>query len=388
MKYRKFGALDYNASVLGFGCMRFPQKDGKIDRPEATKMLHYAIDHGVNYLDTAYVYHDGESELLVGEALKGGYRDKVKLATKLPVWKVDSAQDFDRLLNEQLEKLQTESIDFYLLHALGRDVWRKMDGLGVLDWAEKAIAGGRFKHLCFSFHDEPSAFFEIVDGYDKWAMCQIQYNYIDLECRELVKYGASKGLAVVVMEPLLGGNLVNPPQPVQAIWDTASQKRTAADWALQWLWNQPEVSLILSGMSSMKQVEENLASAENWAVNVLSERELSLFTDVRELYRRLKPIPCTQCDYCKPCPNGVNIPRNFQIYNQGMMYNNPEGARGGYGWMLQAVKIGLDDHDERAFLCSQCGVCEEKCPQKIQIADWMKTVHEVLGEGKPFRNSI
>lgn len=388
MQYRQFGKLDFKPSALGFGCMRFPTRDGKIDRPEAGKMLQYAIERGVNYLDTAYPYHGGESESLVGDFLAGGYRDRVKLATKMPVWLVNSAADFDRLLNEQLQKLRTDVIDFYLLHALDKEAWHKVRDLGVLDWAEKAMADGRFRYLGFSFHDDFAAFREIVDAYDRWTMCQIQYNYIDIASRECVRYGADKGLAVVVMEPLLGGSLVNPPESIRAVWEAAPQQRSAAAWGLQWLWNQPEVSLILSGMSTMAQVEENLAAAANSGVNILSPAELEMFDRVRELYRSLRVIPCTRCEYCQPCPNGVSIPRNLNIYNEGLMYDKPEKARGEYDWMIQSLKLGIADHDERAAICTGCGICETKCPQKIPIAAWLRVIDAVLGQGKEFRKSL
>ena len=385
MKYRRFGQLDWQVSVLGFGCMRFPTKNddsSNIDEPEATRMLHYAIDHGVNYLDTAYPYHGGNSELFLGRALKGRYREKVKLATKLPCWKVEAAGDFDKFLNEQLVKLQTGHIDFYLLHALNEENWHKVRDPGVLEWAAGAIADGRIGHLGFSFHDKYEVFQEIVDAYDGWTFCQIQYNYMDVENQAGVKglqYAASKGLAVVIMEPILGGRLVNPPQPIQSLWDTAAKKRAPADWALQWLWNQPEVSVVLSGMSTMQQVEENVASAEASGTNTLTEEELALVAQVRAKYTELCPIPCTKCGYCMPCPNGVNIPRNFELYNQGVMYDKPDQSREVYTQWFPEL--------ERADKCIQCRECEEKCPQSIPISEWMPIVHAVLGENQPYEAS-
>jgi len=382
MKYRRFGKLDWQVSALGFGCMRLPVIGGdhaNIDEQEATRMLHYAIDHGVNYVDTAYPYHGGNSEYFLGRALQGGYRDRIRLATKLPCWLVESADDFDKFLNEQLKRLQTDHIDFYLLHGLGRERWHKMRDLGILERAEKAKADGRIGHICFSFHDSYDVFKEIVDGYDGWTACQIQYNYMDIENQAGTKglqYAASKGLAVVIMEPLLGGRLVNPPQPIQELWDSAPQKRTPAAWALQWLWNQPEVSVVLSGMSTMEQVQENVASAAASEVGSLSEEELALIARVRARYRELCPIPCTRCGYCMPCPNGVNIPRNFEIYNEGAMYDKPEHARDAYTrWFPEP---------ERANQCIGCRECEDKCPQQIPISEWMPLVHQVLGEGRPY----
>ena len=381
MQYRKFGQLDWQVSALGFGCMRLPStgdNNANIDEPEATKMLHYAIDQGVNYVDTAYPYHGGNSERFVGRALKGGYRDKVKLATKLPTWLTKEYSDFDKYLNEQLKKLQTDHIDFYLLHALNGERWPTLKEIGVFDWAEKAIADGRIRHLGFSFHDNYSVFEQIINDYDKWTFCQIQYNYIDVENQAGTKglqYAASKGLAVVIMEPLLGGKLVNPPPPIQQLWDSAPSQRSPADWALQWLWSQPEVSLVLSGMSTFAQVEENIASAGVSQVNLLhAEAEQQIIDQVRLKYQELSPIPCTKCEYCLPCPNGVNIPRNFDVYNEGVMYDKIDQSRQAYSWWIPDL--------ERAEVCIQCLECEQLCPQQIPISEWMPHIHAVLGEGK------
>lgn len=378
MQYRKFGNLDWPVSALGFGCMRLPTVDGKnahINEAEAARMLHHAIDQGVNYIDTAYPYHGGQSELFVGQALKGGYRQKVRLATKMPSWLIERPADFDKYLNEQLQKLQTDHIDFYLLHALKKDWWPKLRDLGVREWAEKAIADGRIGHLGFSFHDEYPVFQQIVDEYDRWAFCQIQYNYMDIDNQAGTKglrYAAEKGLAVVVMEPLLGGRLVNPPEPIQKIWDTAAHKRAPVDWALQWLWNQPEVSVVLSGMSTMEQVEQNLASTDASGINSLPpDADLELFDKVRIQYQELSPIDCTACEYCLPCTEGIDIPRNLQAYNEGIMYQNIDSARAAYSFIPA---------EARANLCIQCLDCEQLCPQNIPISAWMEHIHEVLGE--------
>ena len=382
MKYRNFGKLDWKASALGFGCMRFPvigEDRGNIDEAEAIRMLRWAIDSGVNYLDTAYPYHDRQSEILVGKALRDGYRERVHLATKLPAWAVSEEADFDRLLNEQLAKLQTDHVDFYLLHGMRRERWEKMLACNILEAADRALEDGRVRHMGFSFHDSLDVFKEVVDGYDKWAMCQIQYNYMNEELQagtEGLKYAADKGLAVVVMEPLLGGRLVNPPDAVQAIWDEAETKRSAAEWALQWLWNKPEVSVVLSGMSTMQQVMENVESAAHSDVNVLSQDELNLVSRARDKYNELCPIPCTKCQYCMPCPNGVDIPGNFAIYNEGMMYNKPDWARDRYAKM---------EEGKRASACIACRICEDKCPQSILISQWMTVVDEVLGQGAEYR---
>jgi predicted aldo/keto reductase-like oxidoreductase len=387
LQFRRFGKLDFSVSALGFGAMRLPQKDGKIDEETAQRMLYYAIDHGVNYVDTAYTYHGGESEVFLGKALTGGYREKVKLATKLPCWLVKGPDDFDKYLNEQLMRLQADCVDFYLLHSLNREKWLRLRDLGVLNWAEKAKKDGRFKYLGFSFHDDGETFKQIVDAYD-WDMCQIQYNFIDVENQagtEGLRYAAGKGIPVVVMEPLLGGKLADPPAPIQSIWDQAAQKRLAIDWALRWLWHQPEVAVVLSGMSSMEQVQQNVAFASDPGYDALNEAELALYGRVRDTYKTLTAIPCTNCRYCMPCPHHVDIPGNFKAYNEGVAYEKPDAARGQYDWWRYSYEeLKLVEHDIRALNCVGCGECEEKCPQGIPIRRWIAKVHEVLGEGKPF----
>jgi predicted aldo/keto reductase-like oxidoreductase len=377
MQYRTFGKLDWKPSALGFGAMRLPTIDGdpaQIDEAEATRMIRYAIDHGVNYIDTAYPYHRENSERFLGRALKDGYRERIKLATKVPCWKVEAADDFDRFLDEQLAKLQTDHIDFYLLHGLGSKSWSKMRDLDVLHWAERAMADGRIGYLGFSFHDKHEAFVDIVDATDLWTFCQIQYNYMDIEYQAGMKglhHAASKGLAVVVMEPIRGGSLANNvPPSVQAIWDRAPVQRTPADRALRWVWNQPEVSLVLSGMSTMEHVEENIATAASALPGTLTEGELALYELVRDEYDKLCPIPCTDCQYCLPCPSGVNIPRVFTIYNNMMMYGDKNRA--------QMIYNSFMKEDERANLCIECGECLEKCPQMIEIPDWLAKAHEAL----------
>jgi predicted aldo/keto reductase-like oxidoreductase len=380
MQYRSFGRLDWNVSALGFGCMRFPTPDGNrfsgnIDEAESLRMVRHAIDNGVNYLDTAYVYHDGQSERLLAKALKDGYREKVKLATKLPTWSVESAADFDRILNEQLQKLQTDHIDFYLLHALSRTRWREIVlKHDLLTRAEAALADGRIRHLGFSFHDEYEAFDEIVNGSDLWSFCQIQYNYMDTENQagtRGLKLAAGKGLAVVVMEPLMGGRLAEPPQEVRDAMESFPLHRSPVEWALQWLWDQPEVSVVLSGMSAMTQVEENLISADRSVVKSLSPAELTLIAEVKEKYSTRIAIPCSKCNYCMPCPNGLNIPANFEFYNYAHLYDNVADAQFRYKLFLK--------EEQRASACIACGLCEEMCPQGIAISEQMAKVAALLG---------
>lgn len=379
MRYRKFGKLDWEVSVLGFGAMRLPvvnEQMANIDEPEAIRMIRHAIDHGVNYVDTAYFYHMGNSERLVGKALQDGYREKIKVATKLPARSVEKAEDFDRFLNEQMERLQIDKIDFYLLHGLFRESWHRVRDFKVFDWAEKKMAEGLFDNLAFSFHDEYDVFTEIVDGYDNWVFSQVQYNYMDIEQqagRRGVEYAADKGLAVVVMEPLRGGKLSKePPEAVARIWDSAPRQLRPVEWALQWVWNQPEVTMALSGMSTMEQVVENLAIADRSGVGTLTEEELKLFDRVRDAYNSLSPVPCTDCQYCLPCPSGVEIPRVFHIYNDATIYDDVRAGRFIYG-----SDFGLKA-EQRADQCTECGECLLKCPQHIEIPDWLKKAHELL----------
>jgi len=373
MQYRKFGKLDWQASALGFGAMRLPvigDDPAQIDEPKAIEMIRYAIDHGVNYVDTAYPYHGGQGEVVVGQALQDGYRGKVKLATKLPCWLVETPADFDRLLHEQFEKLQTEHVDFYLLHALWRDRWERMKAMDVFAWAEKALADGRIGHLGFSFHGTLPLFKEVIDAYD-WTMCQIQYNLLNEDVQagtEGLAYAAERGVAVVIMEPLLGGALADPPDAVKAVWDAANAD--PFDVALRWLWDKPQISVVLSGMSAPEHVRENLESAERSGVGALADEERELVARVQSAYSELDSIPCTKCAYCMPCPNGVAIPRNFELYNQATVYGNEDLAGSLYNYHMPEA--------ERAGACIACRECEEKCPQQLEISALLMEVHEKL----------
>jgi predicted aldo/keto reductase-like oxidoreductase len=370
MKYRRFGKLDFKASALGFGAMRLPvigEDHSNIDEPKAIEMLRYAIDRGVNYIDTAYGYHNGKSEVIVGKALKDGYREKVKLATKMPTWIVNSQADMERYLNEQLSRLQTDHVDFYLLHGIGKDRWEKMKSLNVLEWAENAIADGRIGGLGFSFHDEFEVLKDIIDSYDRWALCQILYNYMDQDRQagtRGLKYAASKGLAVVIMEPVGGGTLaVNPPKEIQALWDESETKRSLAEWALQWVWNHSEVSVVLSGMSTMQQVVENVESANRSGPETLTDKELQLVERVRKKYSEYGFIGCTGCRYCLPCPNGVAIPEIFTLYN---LYYTKRGDRNAEQEVVNKY-IKTIGKENGARNCARCGQCEELCPQHLPI---------------------
>jgi predicted aldo/keto reductase-like oxidoreductase len=386
MQYRKFGKLDWAVSALGFGCMRLPSLDGQsgnIDQEKVTQMIHTAIQAGVNYFDTAYAYHDQMSEVALGKAWEGGYRERVRIATKSPIWLINESADFDRLLDQQLQRLQTGTIDFYLLHALNHASWTKVQQLDLLRRAEAAKADERIRYFGFSFHDNLETLKQIVDGYDAWDFCQIQYNYMDITVKagiEGLQYADAKGLAVVIMEPLLGGKLALDLPATRTVWNSATKKRTPANWALQWLWNQPEVSLVLSGMSTLVQVEENIRSASVSGPGTLDPAEIELIAKVRDVVNGLSPIPCTRCEYCLPCPNGVNIPRNFDAYNHVAMYEALDDYRNEY-------KRWIPD-DQKAAVCIQCDECLSKCPQQIPISTWLPVVEGVLGLDRPYVRSV
>ncbi len=373
MKYRRFGKLDWKASALGFGAMRLPtvgEDRSNIDEAEAIRMIRYAVDQGVNYIDSAYMYHGGKSEVLVGKAMKDGYREKVRLATKMPMGSITSREDMDRIFNEQLGRLQSDYIDFYLFHGLDGERWKQVKELDALNWAEKMKANGKIRHMGFSFHDSFDVFKEIIDACDDWTLCQIQYNYIDAESSSVtpgtegLKYAASRGLAVVVMEPIQGGNLAMRQRPeVQSLWDKAETKRTPAEWALQWVWNQPEVSVALSGMSTFQQVVENLQSADRSGPGTLSKKELEIVSKVREQYLDYGLVGCTGCGYCQPCPQGVAIPEILALYNEHYRKRGDEAAQS------QVVNRRKETvpAEKWATACIKCGECEEKCPQQLPI---------------------
>jgi predicted aldo/keto reductase-like oxidoreductase len=384
MLYRKLGKTGLEVSILGFGCMRLPMKNGTgsaadrfdpknmIDEEKAIELIQYAKTQGINYFDTAYPYHTGKSEPLLGKAVRG-YRKEVQIATKLPSWMVKGPEDFEKFLNEQLQRLETNYVDFYLLHGLGRQTWAKMKELGALQFLDRILLDGRALFVGFSFHDELKIFKEIVDAYD-WAVCQIQYNYLDRNYqagREGLEYAASKDMGLVIMEPLRGGRLAEQiPEKVQTIWDSAPVKRSAPEWAMRWVWNHPEVSTALSGMNTMAQLQENLRIAEGGRANSLSTKELGLIDQVTETYKKMFPIDCTACSYCLPCPQGVNIPHNFRLYNDLHVFTDQEINFFLYNQMTSP--------EQRASNCAQCGECEERCPQHIKIGEELKKVHSAL----------
>ncbi len=386
MQYRKLGKTDYKASVLGFGAMRLPLLEEttpkyfikepifpEVDEIESIKMIRYAIDHGVNYIDTGYFYHGGESEKVIAKALSGGYRENVKIATKLPVFLVDKKEDFDSFFNEQSERLKTDKIDFYLLHALSRLNWPKVRDLGVIQWLEGLLAKGKIGHTGFSFHDTFDPFKEIIDSYDNWSICQLQYNYMDVDeqaGKRGVEYATSKEVGIIIMEPLRGGQLTKiPPKKIAKLLGSAEKKRSLAEWGLQWLWDQQEISVVLSGMSTMDQLIENISLADRSGPEEFTGADRNLIKKVRKAYKGLRPIPCTSCQYCMPCPNGVDIPGVFNMYNDSCMY---EDSKHGIIWYNSPYGF---NQEHRADKCTRCGMCRTKCPQHIDIPDCLEKAH-------------
>jgi len=385
MLYRTVPKTGDRLSILGFGYMRLPSGKGGtgIDEERAIRQLRSAIDRGINYVDTAPAYHLGKSETILGRALEDGYRDKVRIATKLPPWSVRSREDMDRILDGQLAALKTDHIDYYLLHSLQPESFLRLKNLGVLEFLDTAKKDGRIVNAGFSTHTTLPAFREIVDAYD-WTFCQIQYNYLDEQNQagtEGLRYAHEKNLAVMVMEPLRGGNLGGRvPGELQAIWDGAVVKRSPAAWGLRWVWNHPEVTVVLSGMNDEAHIDENLRTADEGYPGSLTAEELSRIGQVRDVYRRLMKIGCTGCSYCMPCPAGVDIPGCFSLYNDHYLFPGNRMAKfqyfGRHGGLMGGISY--------AGLCRGCGKCEKACPQHLPIRALLSDVSRELEPGMRF----
>ena len=373
MNYRTLGTSGYQPSALGFGCMRLPLLDsGAVDEPAAIAMLRWAFDQGVNYADSAYGYHDGHSERILGLALRDGYRERVTVATKMPIWLANEPADFDRLFREQCQRLGVERIDCYLLHNLQSARWDTARDLGVTDWLERRRAAGDIGAFGFSFHDSYTTFERILDEYAGWQFCQLQYNYV---CETIqagtrgLELAAARGLGVIVMEPLFGGTLASPPSAMQAVFDGIGAH--PVDLALRWLWRRAEVSLVLSGMSSLAQAQHNVAVAARDDYNRLDAAEAAAVKAARAAFESLFAIGCTACGYCLPCPTGLDIPGLFALYNSAHALDGPI--------RLNRALYGQKAESERAGACVACGECESQCPQHLPISEWMPKVHELLG---------
>ena len=365
MEKRNLGKLGIDVSLLGFGCMRFPTtKEGKIDEVEAEKMLDYAISKGVNYIDTAYPYHNGESEPFVGKVLKKYPRDSFYLATKLPVWAVNTLEDVDRIFEEQLQRLQTDHVDFYLMHAMNRGSWEKMVSIGCVEHLEKKKAAGQIKYLGFSFHDGYEAFEEILN-YRDWDFAQIQLNYMDTEEQAGMKgyeLAAEKNIPLVIMEPVKGGSLAAFADDIMDKYHALDPEASAASFALRFVGTLPNILTVLSGMSTMDQVEDNLRTFTDF--KPLRDKEQEVIRDVVALLRSRVQNGCTGCRYCMPCPAGVNIPGCFGAWNTYHMYQNYNVVR----WKWEQ-EIG---ETQQAKNCIQCGKCEKACPQHLSIREDLK----------------
>ncbi len=381
MLYRKIPGVEGERSILGFGCMRLPvTAQGAIDEPAAERLMRAAFDGGINYFDAAWPYHGGKCEEFVGRALRG-YRDKITLVTKLPVWLVHEPKDMEAFLDKQLSFLRTDRVDFYLLHSLSADRWRKMTEMGALEFLERAKAAGKIRHIAFSFHDGLDTFRKIVDAYP-WDMCQIQYNLLDRDFQagtEGLKYAASRGMGVVVMEPLKGGN-ISLPVP-DGLRDEAREAGYAssnlADLGLRWVWDHPEVSVVLSGMTTPEQLAQNLKSAERGLANGLTDAERRFADRVRAFFAERMRVPCTACAYCKPCPQGVDIPQCFTNLNTAAISGNWEAQGRNYRYILAPDRDG-----KRASACVNCGACVPKCPQGIPIPERLREVAEAFEQGE------
>ncbi len=383
MLTRRLGRTGLEVSALGFGLMRLPlaepgasrmDPNAPVDVDLTLRMIETAERHGVNYFDTAWPYHGGQSEEILGRALAGGLRNRVFVATKLPVFLVRAPQDCERFLDEQLRRLRTDHLDVYLLHSLKASAWQTVRENKVLEFLDRAVADGRVGAVGFSFHDELPLFKEIVDAFP-WAAAQIQLNYFDVSYQaglEGAKHAAAKGMGVIAMEPLRGGKLAERlPTDVETLFRNHEPRRTGASWALRWVWDRPEVSTVLSGMSSMEQLRENLATAEDDArPESLSRGERELIDRAAELFRQRAKIDCTACGYCLPCPSGVGIPQVFGIYNDIFMFDDPVGPAVNYNMYFPP--------EHRAEKCEECGECLPKCPQGIDIPERLKEARAAL----------
>lgn len=370
-------------SILGFGCMRFPMKGNNIDELRSIAMIHDSIEKGVNYFDTAYFYHGGKSETLLGKALSGGYRERAYIATKLPPFMVSKLEGAKKIFATQLSKLNTDYIDYYLLHMLtDKATFDRMVSIGVVEWLEQLKAEGIIRNIGFSFHGSKTDFEQIVMAYP-WDFCQIQYNYLD-ENNQATKSGLqlahSLGIPVIVMEPLRGGKLVNNlPKEVLTAFQSYEANRTPVEWALRWIWNHPEVTVVLSGMSDEAQLEENIRIAGEAREDSLTKEELAIFDRVKKAMLEKTKVPCTACGYCMPCPFGVDIPGCFAAYNAKYLLEDKR-SRFKYFQTLGA----LSKKPAFASLCTECGKCERHCPQHIEIRKQLKQVKKEM-EGVFFK---
>ena len=369
IKYREFGKLGIKGSAFGLGCMRFngpASGDTIIDEQKAISLIRRAIDGGVTYMDTAYIYLDKTSEIVLGKALRDGYRDRVTIATKMPMEHVHDRAEMEALLAEELAKLQTDHIDFYLMHGINREKWEYFKSIGAPEFFDEMKKAGKIRYKCFSFHGPYEEFEYIINDYD-WDMVQIQYNFMDVENQagtRGLELAGRMGIPVVIMEGLLGGRLAKAPENVQALYDAFPVKRTPVEWAFRWLCNHPEVATVLSGCNEAEQIDDNLRIFDGVEAGVMSEAELKLMDDVRAAYLSRTKIGCTGCRYCMPCPNGVDIPGIFKAWNDASLYSAAPRASQDF---RKALEGSGGPHN-----CVACGACEAACPQHLGIIDALK----------------
>ena len=375
MKYRPMGKLGIQASAFGLGCMRFngaASGDSAIDEQKAISLIRRAIDGGVTYLDTAYVYLDKTSEIVLGKALRDGYRERVTIATKMPAEYVHNRAEMEALLESELKKLQTDHIDFYLMHGINREKWEYFKSIGAPEFFDDMKKAGKIRYKCFSFHGPYEDFEFILNDWD-WDMVQIQYNFMDINNQagtKGLKLAGSKGIPVVIMEGLLGGRLSKAPVNVQSLYDAYPVKRSPVEWAFRWLCNHPEVSVVLSGCNEAEQIDENLRIFDTVEPNIMSEEELKLMEDVREAYLSRTRIGCTGCRYCMPCPNGVDIPGVFSVWNSVSLYDTDPKEN----WNLRQI----NEKGNGAGNCIACGACEAACPQHLPIIESLQKAWKEL----------
>ncbi len=379
MKYREFGKLGIKGSAFGLGCMRFNGEasgDTIIDEQKAISLIRRAIDGGVTYLDTAYVYLDKTSEIVLGKALRDGYRERVTIATKMPMEYVHNREEMQALLDEELEKLQTDHIDFYLMHGINKEKWEYFKSIGADKFFEDMKQVGKIRYKCFSFHGSYEDFEYVIQDYD-WDMVQIQYNFMDVNNQAGTKgleLAGRLGIPVVIMEGLLGGRLANAPENVQALYDAFPVKRTPVEWAFRWLCNHPQIATVLSGCNEAEQIDDNLRIFDTVEPNIMSADELKLMDDVRAAYVSRTKIGCTACRYCMPCPGGVDIPGVFAAWNNMSLY----GTDPKQDWNIQQILA----NDAGADRCLACGACQRACPQHLPIIESLQKAWDEMGMRK------
>ena len=384
MQYRQMPRGKDRLSALGFGCMRLPTYFGgvgsaAIDREKAAALVRGAIDQGVNYLDTAWPYHLGASESFLGDfVLTDGYREKVFLATKLPCFLIRKTEAMQNIFDKQLQKLNTDYIDYYLAHSLDATSWLSMKALGIIGFMDKLKSEGKVRHMGFSFHGKKEDFMQIVDDYP-WDFVQVQYNILDEHFQagiEGIQYAAKKGMGVIVMEPMRGGTLVDKiPSEVKRIYEGSGYNRTAADWAFRWIYNNPDVTVVLSGMSTKAQVDENVQVASESLPNGMSDDELAIVKTVKETYHRLLTVGCTGCAYCMPCPAGIDIPGALKNLNNYHMFKKSSAK---FAHLRFAGVSTLDGKAHWTSACIDCGKCEDKCPQGVPVRKTFLQVQKEL----------